>query len=143
MDLATITEMDTPNRAVVTGADSGIGRAVAVALAAAGCDVGITWHEDERGAEETAEEVRGLGRKAELAHLDLTRLPEAADAVDDLAERLGGLDVLVQCSGTGSSNGADMPSTDAAITGATSNAWNTASCPPSALLSASPVVKIS
>ena len=103
MDLSSITELDTPSRAVVTGADSGIGRAVAVALAAAGCDVGITWHEDERGAEGTAEEVRGTGRRAEVAHLDLTRLPEAADAVDDLAERLGGLDVLVQCSGTGSS----------------------------------------
>jgi NAD(P)-dependent dehydrogenase (short-subunit alcohol dehydrogenase family) len=103
MDLTSITELDTPRRAVVTGADSGIGRAVAVALAAAGCDVGITWHEDDVGAQGTAEEVRELGRRAEVAQLDLTRLPQAADVVDDLAARLGGLDVLVQSSGTGSS----------------------------------------
>lgn len=38
-----------PRRAVVTGADSGIGRATAVALAHAGMDVGITWHADEDG----------------------------------------------------------------------------------------------
>lgn len=103
MDLTAIPELDSPRRAVVAGADSGIGRAVAVALAAAGCDVGITWHEDESGAADTAEEVREHGRRAEVAHLDLTKLPEAADAVDELAERLGGIDVLVQCSGTGSS----------------------------------------
>ncbi|MEU1023839.1 SDR family oxidoreductase [Streptomyces sp. NPDC005904] len=87
--------------AVVTGADSGIGRATAVRLAEAGLDVGITWHSDREGAERTAEEVSGHGRRAALAHMDLTRLPEAADAVDDLAERLGRIDVLVNNAGTG------------------------------------------
>ncbi|MEU4800304.1 SDR family oxidoreductase [Streptomyces sp. NPDC023327] len=87
--------------AVVTGADSGIGRATAVRLAEAGLDVGITWHSDREGAERTAEEVNGHGRRAALAHMDLTRLPEAADAVDDLAERLGRIDVLVNNAGTG------------------------------------------
>jgi NAD(P)-dependent dehydrogenase (short-subunit alcohol dehydrogenase family) len=87
--------------ALVTGSDSGIGRATAVRLAEAGYDVGITWHRDEKGAEDTAEEVRALGRRAETARLDLTRLPEAADVVDDLAERLGRLDVLVNNAGTG------------------------------------------
>ncbi|MGC8923433.1 SDR family oxidoreductase [Streptomyces griseoaurantiacus] len=87
--------------ALVTGSDSGIGRATAVRLAEAGLDVGITWHRDEKGAEDTAEEVRALGRRAETARLDLTRLPEAADVVDDLADRLGRLDVLVNNAGTG------------------------------------------
>ncbi|WP_159044270.1 SDR family NAD(P)-dependent oxidoreductase, partial [Streptomyces sp. NRRL B-24085] len=50
--------------AVITGADSGIGRATAVRLARAGMDIGITWHSDLEGAEETAEEVRALGRRA-------------------------------------------------------------------------------
>ena len=45
--------------AIVTGSDSGIGRATAVALAGRGLDVGITWHSDEDGALETAHEVRG------------------------------------------------------------------------------------
>ena len=49
-----------PTRAIVTGSDSGIGRATAVALAAAGMDVGITWHGDERGAQDTADEVLSL-----------------------------------------------------------------------------------
>jgi NAD(P)-dependent dehydrogenase (short-subunit alcohol dehydrogenase family) len=90
-----------PRIALVTGSDSGIGKATAVALAESGCDVGITWHRDRDGAESTAEEVRALGRRAEVRQLDLTRLPEAADVVDDLAEALGGVDVLVNDAGTG------------------------------------------
>src|SRR3954452_17411795 len=86
--------------AVVTGSDSGIGKAIAVALARDGFDVGITWHEDEEGAESTAQEVRALGRSAESRRLDLTQLPGAADVVDDLVEALGGLDVFVNNSGT-------------------------------------------
>jgi hypothetical protein len=89
--------------AIVTGSESGIGRAVAVALAEQGCDVGITWYQVQDGAEETAAEVRGLGRRAEVRHLDLTRLPGAADVVDELAEALGGVDVLVNNAGTGHS----------------------------------------
>jgi NAD(P)-dependent dehydrogenase (short-subunit alcohol dehydrogenase family) len=97
---------DPARTAIVTGSDSGIGRAVAVALAEQGCDVGITWHTDSDGAQRTAEEVRGTGRTAEVRRLDLTRLPEAADVIDDLADALpgghgGGLDVLVNNAGTG------------------------------------------
>jgi NAD(P)-dependent dehydrogenase (short-subunit alcohol dehydrogenase family) len=87
--------------AIVTGSESGIGRAVAVALAAQGCDVGITWFRDEAQGHATAEEVRALGRRAEVRPLDLTRLSEAADVVDDLAGALGGVDVLVNDAGTG------------------------------------------
>ena len=75
--------------AIVTASDSGIGKAAAVALARDGFDVGITWHDDEAGAQGTAEEVRALGRRAEVRRLDLEQLPEAADVVDELAEALG------------------------------------------------------
>ncbi|MGZ3146001.1 SDR family oxidoreductase [Lentzea chajnantorensis] len=92
-----------PLRAVVTGADSGIGKAVAVALAGGGVDVGITFHDDADGAERTAEEVRAAGGRCAVRRLDLTDLPGAASVVDELAEELGGLDVLVNCAGTGSS----------------------------------------
>ncbi len=89
--------------AIVTGSESGIGRAIAVALAEQGFDLGITWYRDQDMAEQTADEVRGLGRRAEVRGLDLTRLPEAADVVDELAEALGGVDVLVNDAGTGHS----------------------------------------
>ena len=92
-----------PRVAIITGSESGIGRATAVALAERGCDVGITWYREREAAEATAEEVRGLGRRAEVRHVDLTRLPEAADVVDELAEALGGVDVLVNDAGTGHS----------------------------------------
>jgi NAD(P)-dependent dehydrogenase (short-subunit alcohol dehydrogenase family) len=85
--------------AIVTGSDSGIGRATAARLAADGFDIGVTWHEDERRAEETADEVRGQGRSAEVRRLDLSDLPAAADTIDELAEALGGVDALVNNSG--------------------------------------------
>ena len=89
--------------AIVTASDSGIGKATAITLARAGFDVGITWHADEAGAQGTAEEVRALGRRAEVRQLDLEQLPEAADVVDELADALGGrLWALVSNAGGGS-----------------------------------------
>src|SRR4051812_16369483 len=87
--------------ALVTGSESGIGRATAVALAESGLDVGITWQRSEDDAAATAQEVRSFGRRAEVRRLELTNLPAAADVVDDLSETLGGLDVLVNNAGTG------------------------------------------
>src|SRR5215210_4663980 len=90
--------------AIVTGSDSGIGKATAVELARAGYDVGVTWHEDEDGAEATATEVRGLNRRAEVRRLDLTKLPQAADVVDELIDELGGIDAFVNNAGLGKSS---------------------------------------
>jgi len=92
-----------PTTAIVTGSDSGIGKATAVALARAGMDVGVTWHSDKEGAEETAGEIRGLGRKAVVRRLDTSELRDAAGVIDELAEELGGLDVFVNNAGTGAS----------------------------------------
>jgi NAD(P)-dependent dehydrogenase (short-subunit alcohol dehydrogenase family) len=91
--------------AIVTGSDSGIGRATAVALAGAGHDVGITHSRDEDGARDTAREVEALGRRAEVRHLDLTNADAIQPAVEELASALGGLDVLVNNAGSG----ADTP----------------------------------
>jgi NAD(P)-dependent dehydrogenase (short-subunit alcohol dehydrogenase family) len=90
-----------PRFAIVTGSDSGIGKATAVALAQAGMDVGITWLDDEAGAEATAEEVRAAGRNAVVAHLDVSDLEHCGDDIDDMCEQLGGIDVFVNNAGTG------------------------------------------
>src|SRR4051794_34218454 len=87
--------------AIVTGSDSGIGKATAVALAERGYDVSITWHEDEDGAQATASEVQAKGVRAEVRQLDLSKLPKAANVIEELMDELGGIDVLVNNSGTG------------------------------------------
>jgi len=89
--------------AIVTGSDSGIGKATAVVLAQRGWDVGITWHEDEEGAREAADEVRRHGGRAEMRQIDLTNLNEVQPVIGALADSLGGVNALVNNAGTGAS----------------------------------------
>ena len=91
--------------AIVTGSDSGIGQESAKELAENGFDVGITYREDEAGARETLGVVEGVGRQGDVRRLDLNDLPDAADAIDDLADSLGGMDVLVNNAGMGDPTG--------------------------------------
>ena len=63
---------------IVTGSDSGIGRASAIALARRGHDVGVTWHTDEAGAQDTAASVGRIGPRAVVRRLDLTHRPDQA-----------------------------------------------------------------
>lgn len=86
--------------AIVTGADSGMGRATAQLLASDGYDVGITFHTDEAGAADTRAAVEQRGRRCYVARQDLTS-PDTGDTVDHLAEQLGGLGVLVNNAGAG------------------------------------------
>ena len=88
--------------AIVTGADSGIGKATAELLATEGFDVGISFHTDSSGAEDTRRGIEERGQRCFVAQHDVSR-PEGAEVVDRLADDLGGLGVLVNNAGTGHS----------------------------------------
>ena len=89
--------------AIVTGGNSGIGRSISVALASAGFDVGFTWFSDEEHAESAAREIAGAGRRAEHRRVDLHDLDAGVRVFEELADALGGVDVLVNNAGYGSS----------------------------------------
>jgi NAD(P)-dependent dehydrogenase (short-subunit alcohol dehydrogenase family) len=86
--------------AVVTGARRGLGRAIAVALARAGADVGLGLRDvgDDGGA---VAEIEALGRRAVPLAMDVLDVEQSLAALDGAAEALGGLDVLVNNAGGG------------------------------------------
>jgi NAD(P)-dependent dehydrogenase (short-subunit alcohol dehydrogenase family) len=81
--------------ALITGGDSGIGRAVAIAFAKEGADVAISYLSEEEDADHTARLVEAEGRKAVKLPGDLSDEATARRVVDDAAAQLGHLDVLV------------------------------------------------
>jgi 2-deoxy-D-gluconate 3-dehydrogenase len=82
--------------AVVTGANTGIGQGIALALAAAGADIAAV---GRTPAAETVEKARALGRKAEIISADLSTIEPVDRVVDEAVEKLGGLDILVNNAG--------------------------------------------
>lgn len=84
---------------LVTGAQQGIGRAMAVAFAAAGADVAINWLDDETAAEAVAAEVRDRGRRALTVKADVGRIGEVAAMVAAVEDALGTIGVLVNNAG--------------------------------------------
>ncbi|MER7210016.1 MULTISPECIES: SDR family oxidoreductase [Streptosporangium] len=82
-------------RTLITGGDSGIGRAVAVAFAKEGADVAIAYLSEHEDAEHTRKLVEEAGRRCVLLPGDLSQAAHCADVVDRTVSELGGLDVLV------------------------------------------------
>ncbi len=84
-------------KAVITGGDSGIGRAVAIAFAREGADIAFSYHaaEEDEDARETERWVVEAGRKCMVRPLDVGDPGQAKDFVDSAARELGGLDILV------------------------------------------------
>jgi NAD(P)-dependent dehydrogenase (short-subunit alcohol dehydrogenase family) len=81
--------------AVITGADSGIGRAVAIAFAREGADVVISYLSEDSDAKEVAGYVEEAGRKALLIPGDVSDPQHCRDIISRTVEELGGIDVLV------------------------------------------------
>ncbi|MHA3841209.1 2-dehydro-3-deoxy-D-gluconate 5-dehydrogenase KduD [Sphingomonas aestuarii] len=82
--------------AVVTGANTGIGQGIALALAQAGADVALV---GRTAASETAGKVRGIGRRAEIVSADLSTIEPVDRVVDETVDKLGRIDILVNNAG--------------------------------------------
>jgi len=93
----------TGRRAVVTGARRRIGRAIALALAAAGTDVALCARSHAE-LEQVAEEVRALGRRALALPCDVTNAAAVARMAEEATAGLGGIDILVNNAGAAASH---------------------------------------
>lgn len=82
-------------RAVITGGDSGIGRAVAIAFAREGADVLIAYLDEDQDAAETEHWIRKEGRKAVLVPGDIQSPEHCRSIVKTALDELGGIDILV------------------------------------------------
>ncbi|WP_417209583.1 glucose 1-dehydrogenase [Antarctobacter sp.] len=89
----------TGRKALVTGGATGIGEGIALALAAAGADVALTYRSHQ--PEETLRKIEGMGRTAAAVQADFTGMdePAASEVTDFAKDALGGLDILVNNAG--------------------------------------------
>jgi NAD(P)-dependent dehydrogenase (short-subunit alcohol dehydrogenase family) len=85
----------TGRKAVITGADSGIGRAVAIAFAREGADVLIAYLDEHEDAKETAKWVEQAGRKAVVVPGDIQDEAHCKEIINRAVKELGGIDILV------------------------------------------------
>ncbi len=79
---------------LITGASTGIGAAAAVALAEAGCDVGINYCRNRESAEHVRRKVESVGRRADLFQCDVCDSGAVTEMVDAFAEQFGRIDIL-------------------------------------------------
>ncbi|MET3860643.1 NAD(P)-dependent dehydrogenase (short-subunit alcohol dehydrogenase family) [Dietzia sp. 2505] len=100
-------------KALITGGDSGIGRAAAIAYAREGADVAISYMpEEEPDAQDTRGWIEDAGRRAVLLPCDLRDEAQCRQMVRDAAEQLGGLDVLVNNAGYQHARGEGLETID-------------------------------
>ena len=86
-------------KALVTGASRGIGRAIALALAAEGADVVVNYAGSEAAAKEVAAEIEAMGRKAFVVQADISSNEAATAMVDEVVKEFGRIDILVNNAG--------------------------------------------
>ena len=87
-------------KALVTGAASGIGAAIAIALAQAGADVAVNYRISAHQAAAVADHIVALGSKAVVLQADVCRPPECERLVAETVAQLGGIDILINNVGT-------------------------------------------
>ena len=85
--------------ALVTGAQQGIGAAIALALAGEGANVAVNWVDNQADAEAVAKGVRDKGRRAALVKADMAKLGDIEPMVAEAARQLGTVDILVNNAG--------------------------------------------
>ena len=85
--------------AIITGASSGIGKAIAIRLATEGADVLIDYMGHPEGAQDTLDKVQAAGGKGIIFQCDITKPDEVQKMVDQAYSQLGGCDILVNNAG--------------------------------------------
>jgi len=94
--------------ALITGSDSGIGQATAIAFAKEGADVVVTYLDDLEGAEDTAREVGAAGQEAIVVQVDVSDEDHVGVLFDAAVTRFGQIDILVNNAGVDAS-GKEIP----------------------------------
>ena len=84
---------------LVTGAQQGIGRAMALEFAGAGADVAVNWIDDEAAAAAVADEVRRHGRRAIVVRADVSQIEQAQEMTAAVERELGPIDILINNAG--------------------------------------------
>lgn len=90
----------TGKTALVTGSSKGVGKGIALKLAALGCDVAVHCHSDADGARRTVESVRAAGRRGLTVRADVGRSEQVRDMFQQVLDRFPRLDILVNNAGT-------------------------------------------
>ncbi len=98
--------------ALVTGAGSGIGQAIAIGLAEAGADVACFGHESKGGLEDTAAQIRKVGRRSILCSGNVTYAADIESAIERTGGELGPLSIAVNNAGIGGAGAAETLSVE-------------------------------
>ncbi|MCG8483058.1 MAG: 3-oxoacyl-[acyl-carrier-protein] reductase [Clostridia bacterium] len=86
-------------KAIVTGGSRGIGRAIALKLAALGADVAVNYNSNEALANEVVKEISQLGRKAIAVKANVSDLDDAQEMIQQVGSEFGGIDILINNAG--------------------------------------------